>query len=79
MFNKPKGLSHGCKSFQPVPLALETRAALPTNEAAYQLNRAEQTLRMWAMRNDGPVKCLRVQGRLQWPVDKIKVCMGVAS
>lgn len=67
------------KVFQPIPLALETRAALPTNEAAYQLNRAEQTLRMWAMRNDGPVKCLRVQGRLQWPVDQIKACLGVSS
>jgi hypothetical protein len=66
------------KTFQPVPLALETRAALPTNEAAYHLNRAEQTLRLWAMRNDGAVKCLRVNGRLQWPVDQIKRVMGVS-
>lgn len=67
------------KTFQPTPLALETRAALPTSEAAFHLNRATQTLRLWAMRNDGPVKCLRVGGRLQWPVDQIKAMMGVTA
>jgi hypothetical protein len=67
------------KTFQRVSLALETRAALPTPEAAYHLNRAAQTLRLWAMRNDGPVKCLRVGGRLQWPVADIKRVMGVSQ
>ena len=66
------------KTFQPTPLERETRAALPTNEAAYHLNRAEQTLRLWAIKNDGAVKCLRVNGRLQWPVSQIKAVMGVA-
>lgn len=66
------------KTFQPIPLALETRTALPTPEAAYHLNRATQTLRLWAMRNDGPVKALRVGGRLAWPVADIKRLMGVA-
>jgi hypothetical protein len=66
------------KTFQPTPLALETRTALPTPEAAYHLNRATQTLRLWAMRNDGPVKALRVGGRLAWPVADIKRLMGVA-
>jgi hypothetical protein len=67
------------KTFQPVPLALETRAALPTPEAAFHLNRAEQTLRLWAMRDDGPVKCLRVHGRLQWPVADLKRLLGVSA
>lgn len=67
------------KTFQPTPLERETRAALPTNEAAYHLNRAEQTLRLWAIKNDGAVKCLRVNGRLQWPVSQIKAVMGVAA
>lgn len=66
------------KTFQPVPLPLETRSALPTPEAAYHLNRAQQTLRLWAMRNDGPVKALRIHGRLAWPVAEIKALMGVA-
>ena len=66
------------KTFQPIPLALETRSALPTPEAAHHLNRAQQTLRLWAMRNDGPVKALRIHGRLAWPVSEIKALMGVA-
>lgn len=66
------------KTFQPIPLALETRSALPTPEAAYHLNRAQQTLRLWAMRNDGPVKAMRIHGRLAWPVAEIKALMGVA-
>jgi hypothetical protein len=66
------------KTFQPTPLSLETRSALPTAEAAYHLNRAQQTLRLWAMRNDGPVKALRIHGRLAWPVAEIKALMGVA-
>jgi hypothetical protein len=64
-------------AFQPIPLVLETRSALPTSEAAYHLNRREQTLRIWALQNNGPVKCLRVGGRLQWPVDQIKACLGL--
>jgi hypothetical protein len=66
------------KAFQPTPLAQEVRSALPTAEAAFHLNRAQQTLRLWALQNNGPVKCLRVQGRLQWPVADIKRVMGVA-
>lgn len=66
------------KTFQPIPLALETRSALPTPEAAYHLNRAQQTLRLWAMRNDDPMKALRIHGRLAWPVAEIKALMGVA-
>ena len=66
------------KTFQPVPLALESRSTLPTLEAAYHLNRAQQTLRMWAMRNDGPVKCLRINGRLAWPVSELRRLLEVA-
>jgi hypothetical protein len=65
------------KTFQPIPLALETRSSLPTPEAAFHLSRAEQTLRIWAMRGDGPVKCLRVNGRLAWSVADLKRALGV--
>jgi hypothetical protein len=60
------------------PLATETRATLPTPEAAFHLNRAQQTLRLWAMRQDGPVRPLRVNGRLAWPVASLKRVLGVA-
>ena len=66
------------KTIQPVPLAREVRATLPTPEAAYHLNRAEQTLRLWACRDDGPVRPVRVNGRLAWPVAGIKAVLGVA-
>jgi hypothetical protein len=63
---------------QPVPLDRETRVNLPTPEAAHHLNRAEQTLRCWAMREDGPIRPLRINGRLAWPVARIKELVGVA-
>ena len=66
------------KTIQLTPLALETRTALPTSEAAGQLNRAEQTLRLWAMRGDGPIQPLRINGRLAWPVAELKKLLGVA-
>ena len=63
---------------QPVSLAHETRAALPTQEAAFHLNRAQQTLRLWAMREDGPIRPRRISGRLAWSVADLKALLGVA-
>jgi hypothetical protein len=65
-------------AFQPVALERETRAALPTPEAAYHLNRAQQTLRLWAMREDGPLRPLRINGRLHWKTDDLRRLLGVA-
>lgn len=67
------------KTIQLTPLALETRTALPTHEAAGHLNRAQQTLRMWAMREDGPVRPLRINGRLAWPVSELRRVLGVPA
>ena len=67
------------KTIQLTPLALETRAALPTQEAAGHLNRATQTLRMWAMRDGtGPIRPIRINGRLAWPVSELRRVLGVA-
>lgn len=63
--------------FQPIALDEEKRATLPTLEAAYHLNRAQQTLRLWACREDGPIRPIRVNGRLAWPVADIKKLLGV--
>jgi len=62
----------------PVPLEIETRATLPTPEAAFHLNRQPQTLRMWATHENGPLRPLRMNGRLAWPVAAIRQLMGVA-
>lgn len=66
------------KRYQLIALELEQRSALPTAEAAAHLNRAPQTLRIWAMRESGPIQPVRVNGRLAWPVKDIKrVLLGV--
>jgi hypothetical protein len=61
------------------PLAEETRAALPTAEAAFHLNRAQQTLRLWAMRESGPIRPIRVHGRLAWPTEQIRRLLGMTA
>ncbi len=58
------------------PLSIETRAALPTDEAAIHLNRQQQTLRMWACRENGPLRPIRINGRLAWPVTDLRRLVG---
>lgn len=52
------------------------RAALPevmpTNEAAAAINRAPQTLRKWACLECGPIRPLRINGRLAWKVSDLQ-------
>jgi len=60
------------------PLARETRANLPTPEAAFHLNRRPQTLRGWACNEDGPLRPLRISGRLAWKVEDLRRVLGVA-
>ena len=54
------------------PLTKETRTAIPTAEAAAHLSRSQQTLRVWAMRGDGPIQPRRINGRLAWPVADLR-------
>lgn len=67
------------KTIQPVALEREIRASLPTSEAAFHLNRAQQTLRLWAMREDGPLRPMRINGRLAWPVAELKRVLGLTK
>ena len=59
-------------------LATETRTTLPTHEAAFHLNRRQQTLRGWACKEDGPLRPIRISGRLAWPVAELRRVLGVA-
>jgi hypothetical protein len=61
------------------PLLEERRSGIPTAEAAYHLGRAQQTLRLWACNEVGPIRPLRVHGRLLWPTDAIRKLLGVAA
>lgn len=41
---------------------------LTTNEAAAAINRQPQTLRKWACLDNGPIRPVRINGRLAWRV-----------
>ena len=58
------------------PLDSEIRTGLPTPEAAHHLGRKPQTLRAWACSESGPIKPLRIHGRLLWPVADIRRLLG---
>ena len=58
-----------------VPLEHETRPAIPTEETAYWLNRKPQTLRAWACLGSGPIRPIRVNGRLAWKVADIQAVL----
>ena len=62
-----------------VSLDRETRAAVDTATAAYHLSRQPQTLRGWACKEDGPLRPVRVHGRLAWPVAELRRVLGVAQ
>ena len=53
-----------------------TMPTLTTVAAAYYLNRKPQTLRIWACYG-GPIRPLRVNGRLAWPVSEIRKILGM--
>lgn len=62
-----------------VPLHLETRTHVDTATAAHHLMRRPQTLRGHACHEDGPVRPVRVNGRLAWPVAGIRAALGVSA
>ena len=61
------------------PLALETRHAVETNCAGFHLGRAAQTLRIWSCKQNGPLRPIRVNGRLAWPVSEIRRLLGITA
>lgn len=50
-------------------------AILPTNEAAATINRAPQTLRKWACLENGPIRPIRINGRLAWKVADLQALL----
>lgn len=56
---------------QPMERA-EMRSHVDTNTAAQLLGRKSQTLRKWACYEDGPLRPVRVNGRLAWAVADIR-------
>lgn len=62
-----------------VSLAAETRAAVDTATAAFHLSRKPQTLRGWACLENGPLRPVRVHGRLAWRTEDLRRLLGVAA
>ena len=62
-----------------VPLDEVQRPTVETAAAAFYLNRRPQTLRDWACKQSGPIRPIRVHGRLAWPVSEIRRILGVAK
>lgn len=48
---------------------------LPTDEAAAAINRAPQTLRKWACLENGPIRPVRINGRLAWKVSDLQALL----
>lgn len=58
-------------------LTEEVRPTVTTDAAAFYLGRKPQTLRGWACHEDGPIRPMRVHGRLAWPTDGIRRLLGL--
>jgi len=61
------------------PLEAVGKPNLTTEETAYYTNRTPKTLRSWACYENGPIRPLRINGRLAWPVSEVKRILGIAS
>lgn len=57
------------------PLEQVTRPTVPTDAAAYYLNRRPQTLRAWACLENGALRPVRICGRLAWRVADIRALL----
>lgn len=49
---------------------------LSTQEAAAAINRRPQTLRKWACLENGPIRPIRINGRLAWKVSDLATLLG---
>lgn len=50
----------------------ELPEVMTTAQAAAAINRRPQTLRRWACNEDGPIRPIRINGRLAWRVSDIQ-------
>ncbi len=50
-------------------------AIVSTDEAARLLNRTPQTLRKWSCLESGPIRPLRINGRLAWRVADLRAVL----
>ena len=61
------------------PLEQVTRPTVETAAAAFYVNRMPQTLRGWACFENGPLRPIRINGRLAWKVEDLRRLLEVAA
>jgi hypothetical protein len=59
------------------PLELENRPTVSTAATAFYLHKATQTLRIWACKENGPIRPIRVGAHLHWKTADIRKLLGV--
>lgn len=59
------------------PIEKVNTPTVVTAQAAHYANRKPQTLRIWASTESGPLRPLRINGRLAWPVADLCRLLGV--
>lgn len=62
-----------------IPLEMETRPTVGTAATAYYLRKAKQTLRIWACKENGPIRPIRVGAHLHWRTADIRRLLGVQA
>ena len=62
-----------------LPLEKETRPTVGTAATAYYLRKAKQTLRIWACKENGPIRPIRVGAHLHWRTADIRKLLGVPA
>ena len=74
MFNKreSENMATNQTPQQFTPLELETRPTVATAAAAHYLHLASQTLRIYACKENGPLRPIRISGRLHWKTEDIR-------
>jgi len=61
-----------------LPLSQEIRTHVSTKVMCIHLDRKEQTARGWACLENGPLRPIRVHGKLMWAVSDIRRLLGVS-
>lgn len=60
------------------PLEEIQKPLIDTRAAAYYLMAQEQTMRSWAARGVGPIRPVKIGGRLRWRTSEVKKLVGIA-
>lgn len=63
--------NHQLANYPQLAFVAHGRDVITTNEAANAINRAPQTLRKWACLENGPIRPVRINGRLAWRVSDL--------